>query len=270
MKNRIGFITETKQPQNREEVTVSAATIVPVPSVVRVYFHDIEKSYSYYNDCFDLHRGDMVYVDGKLEGMAGHVTEVAHNFKIKLSDYQRVVGLADRNVRGEFHMAQSHFVTFGKDTLPYKKALSWYKPVAKEQDDVVVGFDNSSFSIGNLKDMGVSNAIGDRGFDYYDENRVKYICVDHGKGRAIVKGGKPYEIEFEYHDGEISHLVCSCFCSGHCKHEVAAMLQLRDLLNIMEKQYADLWHKTDYFAAVYKVELFKMAVDGMETGRFIL
>ena len=39
-----------------------------------------------YNDLFDLHPGDLVYVDGKLEGHRGRVTDVNYNFKIKVSD----------------------------------------------------------------------------------------------------------------------------------------------------------------------------------------
>ena len=50
---------------------------------------------SYYNDLFDLHRGDLVFVVGKLEGLRGIVVDVSYNFKIKLSDYKRVIAVAD-------------------------------------------------------------------------------------------------------------------------------------------------------------------------------
>lgn len=74
---------------------------------------------SYYNDAFDLHRGDIVYVDGKLEGLRGQVVDVTYSFKIKLSDYKRVISVADATVKGEFHFAGSHFVTFDQGVLPY-------------------------------------------------------------------------------------------------------------------------------------------------------
>ena len=71
---------------------------LPVPSLVRVYFADRGAEYTYYNDAFDLREGDIVYVEGKLEGVCGQVTGVNRNFRIHLSDYKRVVGRADRLV----------------------------------------------------------------------------------------------------------------------------------------------------------------------------
>ena len=44
----------------------------------------------------------MVYVDGKLEGQRGRVVEVSYTFKIKLSDYKRVIAVVDTNVSGQF------------------------------------------------------------------------------------------------------------------------------------------------------------------------
>lgn len=51
-------------------------TVTPRKSVVQVYFAERNMTLAYYNDQFDLHRGDIVYVDGKLEGMRGRVTEI--------------------------------------------------------------------------------------------------------------------------------------------------------------------------------------------------
>lgn len=55
---------------------------------------------SYYNDAFDLKCGDIVFVEGKLEGLRGRVVDVAYNFKIKLSDYKKVVSVADTKCAG--------------------------------------------------------------------------------------------------------------------------------------------------------------------------
>ena len=73
-------------------------------------------------------------------------------------------------------------------------------------------------------------------------------------------------MEFAFADGEISRLVCSCFCGYNCKHALAAML----LLKIIEKQYAAEYEQTGYFAAVHKGTLFQFAIDGKDTGRFVL
>ena len=60
--------------------------VTPRKSVVRVHFPARNMNLSYYNDAFDLKCGDIVFVEGKLEGLRGRVVDVAYNFKIKLSD----------------------------------------------------------------------------------------------------------------------------------------------------------------------------------------
>ncbi len=99
---------------------------------------------------------------------------------------------------------------------------------------------------------------------------VGKIHIDGTKGYAIVEGSENYEVEFEYRNGEISQLICSCFCSYNCKHEFAAMLQLKETLELIEKNYADEYERTGYFAAVNKGTLFAFAIDGKETGGFTL
>ena len=85
--------------------------------------------------------------------------------------------------------------------------------------------------------MNISHDIADRGHDYYMENKVAYISIDRNHGYAIVEGSEAYEVEFDYYEGEISNLICSCFCSYTCKHEFAAMLQLRETLEFITKNY---------------------------------
>ena len=128
----------------------------------------------------------------------------------------------------------------------------------------------SSFRLDDLKSMKISAAVAERGHDYYMENRVRYISIDGTKGYAIVEGSEPYEVEFEYRNGEISGLVCSCFCSYNCKHEFAAMLQLKETLELIEKHYAAQYDEAGYFAAVNKGALFAFAIDGKEAGSFTL
>ena len=96
------------------------------------------------------------------------------------------------------------------------------------------------------------------------------ISIDGTKGCAIVEGSEPYEVEFEYKGGEISQLICSCFCSYNCKHEFAAMMQLKETLEMIEKYYAAQYNEAGYFAAVNKGTLFAFAIDGKEAGSFTL
>ena len=228
-------------------------------------------SLAYYNDQFDLHVGDVVYVDGKLEGQRGRVVEVAYNFKIKVSDYKRVIGLADTEVHGQFFNAGSHFVTFDRSTLPQSKIVTWYKAPAKKMMNMSAAAMTVASRLDDLKSMKISTAIAERGHDYYMENRVRYISIDGTKGYAIVEGSEPYEVEFEYKGGEISRMICSLLlCSYNCKHEFAAMLQLKETLEMIEKHYAAQYDETGYFAAVNKGTLFAFAIDGKEAGSFTI
>lgn len=271
MSFKIGFAAVHPDPGSAADAyNAPRQTASPRKSVVQIYFAERNMTLAYYNDRFDLHCGDMVYVDGKLEGKLGRITDVNYNFRIKVSDYKRVIAVADTNVSGQFFMAGSHCVTFDRSALPKNKVMTWFNPPAKEDDEFVSGSDDSSFHLDKLADMKISSAIAERGRDYYLSSRVRYICIDGTRGYAIVEGSKKYELEFEYRSGEISALVCSCFCSYNCKHEFAAMLQLKETLELIEKYYADEYERSGYFAAVNKGTLFAFAVDGREKGSFIL
>lgn len=268
---KIGFTAENPiKDQNETTYTAQDAPSAPRKSVVQVEFSGRNMSLAYYNDMFDLKCGDRVYVDGKLEGQIGYVTDVNYNFKIKVSDYKRVIAVVDTNVHGQFFIADSHLVTFDRRALPRENAALWFKAPNNENEEFIFGSDDTTFSLNNPSNMNISPAAAERGHEYYTESRVRYICVDGTKGYAIVKGSKAYEVEFEYRDGEIGNLVCSCFCSNNCKHEFAALLQLRETLEIIEEHYADEYERTDYFAAIGKGSLFAFAIDGRETGSFVL
>lgn len=245
-------------------------TIVPRKSLVQICFPGKGMALTYYNDQFDLKPGDRVYVDGKLEGLLGRVTEVNYNFKIKVSDYKTVIAVVDTDVSGEFHMAGSHFVTFDPAALPADKIKLWFKAPEKEGEEVISSSDDSSFLLSDLKGMNISGTIAERGHEYYMENRVSYLCLDGTKGFAIVEGSNSYFVEFQYHNGEISHLICDCPCAYTCKHEFATMLQLRETLELIEKHYSAEYAHSDYFAAIAKGTLFSFAIDGKETGSFML
>jgi hypothetical protein len=270
MAHRIGFIKEDYEnkdtEQRREEVK---ETVIARKSVVQVYFPDKDRSFSYYNDQFDLQCGDLVFVEGKLEGVRGRVTEVNYNFKIKLADYKRVIAVADTNVEGEFCIAGSHFVTFAPNVLPKEKVLSWFKAPSQEEE-YAYGGDETWYSLECLADLPMSKEIKDRGYEYYVQNKVRYLCVDGDRGYALVEGSEIYEVEFSYRDHEVSNLVCSCFCSYDCKHEFATMLQLQETLEKIETHYQDEFQRSGYFAAVLKGMLFAFVVDKREKGKMVL
>ena len=245
-------------------------TISPRKSVVQVRFPGKGMALSYYNDQFNLEVGDLVYVDGKLEGQLGRITDVNHNFKIKISEYKKVIAVVNTEVHGQFYMAGSHFITFDATVLPKEQITMWFKAPTKEDEEYVSSNDDTSFRLDDLKGMNITSTIADRSHEYYIENRVRYVCLNGTQGYAIVEGNESYIIEFEYRNGEISHLICDCPCSYNCKHEFATMLQLRETLEIINKHYCEEFERTGYFAAINKGTLFAFAVDGKETGSFML
>ncbi len=69
---KIGFFCiGGKGKDDRSEPPDVAEEREPRRSVVRVQFPQRNMTLAYYNDRFDLHCGDLVYVDGKLEESAG-------------------------------------------------------------------------------------------------------------------------------------------------------------------------------------------------------
>lgn len=269
---QIGFAAAGREEKKPAEAAGTPQQVQPAPrkSVVQVSFAGRNMTLAYYNDQFDLHRGDLVYVDGKLEGLRGRVTEVSYNFKIKVSDYRRVIAVVDTTINGRFFMAGSHFVTFDRAALPAGNTSTWFKAPAGDDEEFVSSSDDTAFLLDDLSGMKVSAAIAERGRNYFLENKVRYICIDGTKGYAIVDGSEAYEVEFVYRNGEISRLICSCYCSYNCKHEFAAMLQLKETLELIGKHYPDEYERTGYFAAVDKGTLFTFAIDSRETGSFIL
>ena len=109
-----------------------------------------------------------------------------------MSDYKRVIGLADTEVHGQFFNAGSHFVTFDRAALPQSQIVTWYKAPAKEDDEYVSGCDDSSFRLDDLKGMNVSAAIAERGHDYYMENKVSLSAFCSCPAPFKDKNGRPY------------------------------------------------------------------------------
>lgn len=268
MKNTIGFnVKNMDNAVQTSNIIYPEKKHIPRKSVVRVYFPKRNMTLSYYNDMFDLHCGDLVYVDGKLEGLQGEIVDVNYTFKIKLSDYKRVIALIDTSVKGQLYVTGSHFLTFDASVLPYDRVRTWFKP-AKSEDEYEIGKGDESFPLNDLGKMKITGEIAERGNKYYLENRVCYICVDGGSGKAIVEGNDYYDVEFTYTDGAISDLVCSCFCSYTCKHQFAAMLQLRECIDNITTEYAGEY--SDYFAAISKGVFINKVLKNKTKGKFVV
>ncbi len=202
-------------------------------SLVSVFFPTRGVTYSYLNDAFDLKVGDLVFVEGCLSGVRGEVKEVSHSFRIKPSVYKRVIAVADTAVCGEFFSLNENFLTYDLDALNFEKVLSWFKP--PENEEFLEVRNGSFFSLCEMKKLGASAKVIELGVDYYKNERVLFLEVSSSKVRAIVAGEDYYTVEFDWRGGEVSSPVCSCFCTGPCKHEVAVLLKLKEILKSVKK-----------------------------------
>lgn len=271
MTREIGFCAEYKEEKKEvKETPVITEQPTPCKSMVRVQFLTRNTTLTYYNDKFDLQCGNLVYVEGCYEGMLGRVVEVNYNFKIKLSEYKKVIEVVDTTVQGELFMAGSHLISFDRNVIPKEKIIRWFLAPEKEEEEYASGFDDTSFPLETLEGFKVSEAIAERGHGYYMSSKVRYLCVDGTKGYAIVEGGHNYEVEFEFRNGEISNLICSCFCSYNCKHEVATLMQLRETLEWIEEHYNGEYEEIGYFATICKGTLFSFTVKNSEAGKLVL
>lgn len=268
---KIGFFRdEDKAVKSNLVSAIERNNGAPRKSVVQVYFPEDGRTLAYYNDLFDLHIGDFVYVEGQLEGIRGRIKNVNYNFKIKLSEYKRVIQLVDTEVHGQLYFAGSHMVAFDRNVIPAAKIRSWFMANGSEDEEYASGNDDVSFPLSDLKEMDISPKIAERGHNYYMDSKVRYLCLDGTSGYAIVEGTEPYDVEFTYADGNISNLTCTCFCSYNCKHEFAAMLQLRETLELISKNYEYLYAASGYFAAIFKSTLMNTILDKQENGSITL
>ena len=167
-------------------------------------------------------------------------------------------------MKGQLHFAGSHIISFDPEALPFEKVKTWFSSPAADEE-YVIGQSRESFPLDDLGEMKISHEIAERGNEYYMDNRVCYISVDGTRGKAIVTGSENYIVEFTYNNGEISNLVCSCFCSYSCKHEFAVMLQLRECLYFIANEYAK--KQTDYLAAISKEAFVNIALNGKQKGK---
>lgn len=271
MSYKIGFTANDYEKEILDTKITQQNKCTPRKSLVDVYFSENGCSFTYFNDNFDLKKGDIVFVDGKFEGIRGLVTKVSYNFKIKLSDYKKVIAVADTTISGKFFFANSHMISFNKSTIPYSKVITWYKAKGNDEEEIIYGEDDNTeeYKLDDFPGIGFTSEIVSRGHEYYTDNNVVYISVDGTKGKAIVFGSKAYEVDFTYKNGMISSLVCDCYCNYHCKHEAAVMFQLSETINMIEKNYEDKLSESEYFAAISKYSLFSVTTGADKPGSII-
>jgi len=126
----------------------------PRNSVVQVTFGERNGTYSYYNDQFDLHRGDFVYVEGEFEGMIGYVLDVHYNFKAKRSVFKRVVSRLNVEQLDRPLLGGERLLFFDRKVLdPEKAALILGVRKDDDDDDYYIGSGDPAFSMDNMEDV---------------------------------------------------------------------------------------------------------------------
>ena len=270
MKMPIGFRSQddtTKIPE--QPIQVPKESNAGTPKMVLVQFPGCNIPLSYFCESLDVHIGDLVFVEGKYEGKLGKVEKISTNFNVDLDEYKKVIGVADTHVVGSFKPLNGYFISFDRNALPYKKARSWFLPPTNV--DSFIDYDEPGFPLAEAGKWPTKNfEIMDRGHDYYMMDHVTYLSLDGDEGRAIVSGSKVYEVRFKYQDGMISNISCTCPCGFFCKHEVAVLLQLSDILHWIEESWNSRYPDTRYFSIITVSALYRYAVKVERDNELIL
>ena len=183
------------------------------------------------------------------------------NFRIHLSDYKRVVGRAETAVRGAFSLAGDYLIAHDRKTLPYDRAITWFKAPMKPGEVIAFGYDGADFPLSEMERAFPPAAI-ERGEAYFLQNRVVYLELDEHLVRAVVRGTRFYEVSFLLDGERVSIPACDCYVAGPCKHAYAALRALRELL-----EHAPIC--PDYFAAVEKGALLSYALSANHSGEVV-
>lgn len=197
----------------------------PVRSLVSINFDRMNRPLTYYNDQFDLKPGDRVFVTGKLEGEVGLVESVTTKFRIRISDYQKVISLAQTPICGSYAPKGNMMLSYDMDALIPEDFRKWVLPPrdAEEQPENEVVF-GDGYEI-PLEDPSTSEsvdpAVFDRAIDICRSGRIGYISVRNEKGKAFIRGSRWYELDFTLNGNIIKEAYCECPYAGLCKHLLA-------------------------------------------------
>ena len=177
--------------------------------------------------------------------------------------YKRNVDRTEVPSIDQFKLLGMHVVTFDRDAIPYSKVVHWFNASQNEGQNSNEG---QHFTLSDLSGMNADDRITARGRDYKDKNKVAYMSLDGTRGDALIIGTEPYIVAFEYSDGTVRDLMCNCSYGHRCKHEVAAMLQLRETLELIQSNYGKDFAESGYFAVLSKSEFFDCVMHNAELG----
>jgi len=224
----IGFAINNTVEKEPVQETAFNAPEKPVISLVKVRFED-DKVLDYYNDRFDLHEGDRVFVEGSMEGKIGEVVSVSRKFRINLNNYKRVIAHPTISFEGKFTRISDKMVCTGKCLPTPEMMRSWIK-CGGEECEIVTGEPFEATLDDFLTGADITEEIFGRAIEYCQQGRVVYLRVENGVGTAFVRGTSWYEINFRISGDNVSDISCNCPYPYFCKHSVAVLITLRMML----------------------------------------
>ncbi len=234
-------------------------------TLVQVYFVAKDDAFLYLCEDIILHEGDHVYVSGKMKDTLGIVVDVRHQFKVRPSKYERVIAKIDTQLQGEFKILNRLLLSFDRKNLGKEKISKWFF-APQGEEPFISTYTPSSFPLDDLSQFPIQRERLERGIQYYKDQRVVYICLDDVYGYAIVQGSECYEIEFIYQNEMIEDISCGCYCDGHCKHEFALLLELKELVKALKTHFTKQYSVNTYVAAIDKDVLWHMSVRWARRG----
>lgn len=222
----MGFCREERKETSDVLLPTVEEPKTPVKSLVRVRFEDADPELTYYNDRFDLKPGNRVFVSGKRAGEIGIVSSVSTKFRIRLSDFERVIALAQTPIRGTYKPAADKMLSYDSNALSPEAFRAWVMPPEEEDDGILCG-DGCEIPLDDPHNADdVDRAVFDRAIDYCNSGRIGYISVRDGIGHAYVEGRHWYELDFRIRDNMIEEAYCGCPYPGLCKHLLAVAVTL--------------------------------------------
>jgi hypothetical protein len=228
---KIGFNIESEESTNEVPALSPVGPVPqePVRSLVQVRFENDGRTLTYYNDLFALAPGDRVFVSGKLAGMPGIVVSVTTKFKINLANYEKVISMANMEVRGSYEKILDKMVSYDSVALSPDQFRAWCMPPKGDDVEIITG-DGYDIALSDMSSEDeISQAIFDRAIEYCRNGNVAYISMIGGTGTAFVFGTEWYEINFRLESGHLVEMYCDCPYPGLCKHLVAVAIIINGL-----------------------------------------
>ncbi len=241
MFGKIGFKTNSAPSTENPVVAKQPEPQPPVRCLAYVRFSGVQKAYAYYNDRFCLQAGDTVFVSGKLAGRPGTVESVQTHFKIRLSDYERVLSKAEGDLRGHFEALLDKMICGDPDVLPPEMFRTWVLPPEEDAEDILLG-QGFRVELDTFEHDGeMPESALYKGLDLCKDGRVVYLHVHNGAGTAFLSGDVWREVNFTLANGTVGDLYCDCPYpdNGMCKHMAAVLITLRTLLQTERMQDTD-------------------------------